>query len=128
MGVSTAQMSENVTAETAVLDSGQAKKAAWALYTIVLISGAVLMGVEIAGAKILAPGFGTSTFVWGSIIGLFMGALALGYYPRGKISDLHPSLGTLAAIVCAAGLWTILIPRFGPALPNSIALMNLGTM
>ena len=74
-----------------------------ALYIVVFVSGAVLMGVEIAGAKIMAPGFGTSQFVWGSIIGLFMGALAGGYYFGGMIADRNPSFSLLASIVSAAG-------------------------
>src|SRR5471032_1038497 len=80
----------------AALSSSSAKRVAWALYLIVFVSGAVLMGIEIAGAKILAPGFGTSTFVWGSIIGLFMGALALGYWLGGMAADRQPSFPTLA--------------------------------
>src|SRR5947208_2879008 len=86
-------------------------KAAWALYIIVFVSGAVLMGLEIAGAKILAPGFGTSTFVWGAIIGMFMGALATGYYVGGGLADKRPSFQMLAGIVSAASVWIILLPR-----------------
>lgn len=101
--------------------AGAARKAAWALYLIVVVSGAVLMGVEIAGAKIMAPGFGTSIFVWGSIIGLFMAALAAGYYLGGMLADRRPTFGWLATIACAAGLLTALIPRFGPSFCESIA-------
>ena len=86
------------------------------------------MGVEIAGAKILAPGFGTSTFVWGSIIGLFMGSLAAGYYFGGMLADKKPEFAVLSTIVILAGVLTLLIPRYGPQLSNSIAQMNLGPM
>ena len=101
-------------------------KAAWALYLIVFVSGAVLMGLEIAGAKILAPGFGTSTFVWGAIIGMFMGALAAGYYVGGYLSDQKPSFQTLSLIVSAAAIWVFLLPRFGPNLADSIAKADMG--
>ncbi len=103
-----------------------AAKAAWALYAIVFISGAVLMGLEIAGAKILAPGFGTSTFVWGAIIGMFMGALAAGYYVGGYLADKKPSFQTLALVVGAAAIWVFLLPRFGPGLSESIARADMG--
>jgi predicted membrane-bound spermidine synthase len=93
---------------------------------IVLVSGAVLMGVEIAGAKIMAPGFGTSIFVWGSIIGLFMSALAAGYYLGGMLADRHPTFGLLAGIVTAAGVLTALIPRFGPGMCETIARQDIG--
>jgi predicted membrane-bound spermidine synthase len=108
------------------LDAAAAAKATRALYLIVLLSGAVLMGVEIAGAKILAPGFGTSTYVWGSIIGLFMGALAAGYYLGGILADKRPSFSVLATIVSLAGLLTALIPRIGPKVSDYIAIQNLG--
>jgi predicted membrane-bound spermidine synthase len=113
-------------------DSGElsrsaASRAALALYIIVLVSGAVLMGVEIGGSKVLAPGFGTSTYVWGSIIGMFMAALATGYYLGGVLSDKKPSFTILAGIVTAAGVWTsIIIPRFGPDISEKIARSDLG--
>jgi len=101
-------------------------RAALALYIVVFFCGAILMGIEIAGAKILAPGFGTSTFVWGSIIGLFMGALATGYYVGGMFADKNPSFGWLAGIVSVSGVLTWLIPRFGPSFCESIARMDVG--
>src|SRR5258706_1751119 len=102
--------------------------AAWALYVIVFVSGAVLMGLEIAGAKMLAPSFGTSTFVWGAIIGMFMGALAAGYYVGGWFADQRPSFQMLAAIVSLAAGWIIALPHFGWILAESIAQKDLGKM
>jgi len=104
------------------------RRAAWALYLIVWTSGACLMGMEIAGAKILAPGFGTSTFVWGSIIGLFMGALAAGYYIGGNIADKKPSFVFLATLVSISGVMTALIPRFGPSVSDWVARMDMGVV
>lgn len=95
-----------------------------ALYVIVFISGAVLMGLEIAGARILAPGFGTSTYVWGSIIGLFMGALAAGYFFGGRLADKHPSFKVLALIVSVAAIWIAILPWFGPEFSNKMAATN----
>src|SRR5437870_4064937 len=93
----------------APLDAGAAARANRALYLIVLVAGGVLMGLEIAGAKVLAPGFGTSTFVWGSIIGMFMGAMAAGYYVGGRLSDRNPNFKVLATVVSLAGVWLLLI-------------------
>lgn len=100
--------------------------AARALYIIVFVSGAVLMGLEIAGAKILAPSFGTSTFVWGAIIGMFMGALAAGYYVGGHLADKTPSFRMLAIIVVAASAWIGALPHFGPGLSEKIARNDMG--
>jgi len=49
----------------------------WRLKGLVFISGAVLMGLEMAGSRVLAIHFGSSIYVWGSIIGIFLAALAL---------------------------------------------------
>jgi len=98
------------------------RQAAWALYLIVFVSGAILMGIEIAGSRILAPSFGTSIFVWGSLIGLFMGAMAAGYYIGGKWADKNPSFTTLATIVSVAGVYTFLmLPYLGPSLCEMVA-------
>ncbi|MCW8130588.1 MAG: fused MFS/spermidine synthase [Planctomycetota bacterium] len=98
------------------------RRAALALYLIVTVSGAILMGIEIAGSRILAPSFGTSIFVWGSLIGLFMGAMAAGYYLGGKIADKNPSFTMLAMIVSGAGLYTfILLPYFGSTICEFVA-------
>ena len=47
---------------------------------VVFVSGAVLMSLEIAGSRILAPHFGSSIFVWGSLISVVMASLSIGYY------------------------------------------------
>ena len=113
--------------DSSALSRSAASRAAMALYIIVLVSGAVLMGIEIGGSKVLAPGFGTSTFVWGSIIGMFMAAMATGYYLGGVLSDKKPSFTVLAGIVTAAGVWTsIVIPRFGPDISEKLARSDLG--
>ena len=40
----------------------------------VFAAGAVLLGVEIAASRVLAPAFGNSIFVWGSLIGVVLAA------------------------------------------------------
>lgn len=64
----------------------------------VLISGTTSMGLEIVAGRIIAPEFGNSIYTWGSIIGVFMAALSLGYYIGGKRSD-HADIGTLSTIL-----------------------------
>lgn len=50
----------------------------------VTISGVVSMGLEILAGRVLAPEFGSTIYTWGSIIGVFMLALSLGYHFGGK--------------------------------------------
>ena len=54
------------------------------LDVLVFTAGGVLMGLEIAGSRVLAPHFGNSVFVWGSLISVFLIALSLGYYIGGR--------------------------------------------
>ena len=54
---------------------------------LAFISGAAVLVLEIAGARMLAPAFGTSIFVWTAQICTVLVALALGYYYGGKRAD-----------------------------------------
>jgi spermidine synthase len=83
---------------------------ALALSATVFLSGAALLGVEIAASRVLAPAFGSSLFVWGSLIGVVLAGLAVGYWVGGVLCDRFPTpyllIGTLAA---GAGL-VLLVP------------------
>ncbi|QLD84920.1 fused MFS/spermidine synthase [Natronomonas halophila] len=50
----------------------------------VFVSGVASMGLEILAGRIVAPQFGSSIYTWGSIIGVFLAALSLGYHYGGK--------------------------------------------
>lgn len=56
----------------------------------VFTSGAVLLAVEIAASRILAPFFGNSLFVWGALIGVVLTGLMLGYWLGGVAVDRLP--------------------------------------
>jgi predicted membrane-bound spermidine synthase len=66
------------------------------------------MVVEILGAKMLAPYFGTSHFVWTAQIAVTMAALACGYYAGGRLVDRAARLGRLYASILAAALALVL--------------------
>ncbi|MBL7913274.1 MAG: fused MFS/spermidine synthase [Bacteroidia bacterium] len=51
------------------------------------IEGAVVMAAELCGAKLLAPIYGSSLYVWASVMGLTLAALALGYFFGGLVSE-----------------------------------------
>ena len=72
------------------------------LYTVVFLSGAALMGLEIAGSRIMAPVFGTSIFVWGALITTFLASLSTGYALGGKVADRRPSPALLGGILVDA--------------------------
>ncbi len=71
-------------------------------------SGFVVMSLELLGGRLLAPWFGSSIYVWGSIISVFMLALACGYYIGGRWSVHEPTLQKFGCVFLAAGL--VLLP------------------
>ena len=77
----------------------------------VFLSGAALMGLEIAGSRVLAPVFGTSIFVWGSLITTFLASLALGYAGGGRLADRRPEPAVLAGLLALSAclLWTLFL-------------------
>ena len=74
------------------------------IYLLAFTSGFSIMGIELLGGRILAPYFGSSVHVWGSIITVFMLSLSLGYLFGGKLSLHHPSLKRYGCIFLFAGL------------------------
>jgi spermidine synthase len=80
------------------------------LYVTAGITGGAIMIVEILGAKMLAPWFGTSHFVWTAQIAVTLVALAVGYYAGGRLVGNSARLGRLyGAITIAAGYLAIAV-------------------
>jgi spermidine synthase len=96
------------------------------LLAVAFLSGAILMALEIIGSRVLAPEFGGSIFVWGSLIGVFLAALSLGYYIGGKMADRWPSARLLAGLLFASGLFVLLLPRFGSPVCAAVAERDYG--
>ena len=96
-------------------------------YVIVFVSGAVLMALEIAGSRVLAPHFGSSIFVWGSLISVVMTALSIGYYWGGWLSTREPSYPKLMLLLVAPGIVVFFLPFFYPAINEWIAMRDFGS-
>ncbi len=66
------------------------------------------MSLELLGGRLLAPWFGSSINVCGSIISVFLLALALGYYIGGRWSVHNPNLKKFGMVFLLGGV--ILLP------------------
>ena len=86
------------------------------------ISGFCIMTIEMLGARILSPYFGGSLSVWGSIITIFMLALALGYLLGGRLSTRTPSGVTYALFFIGAALFSVPIILFADTIMNPIMI------
>ncbi len=71
------------------------------------INGFVIMTIELLGGRVLSPYFGTSVYVWGSIITIFMLSLSLGYLWGGRLSSRNPNPDTFALFFLAAAILSL---------------------
>ena len=80
------------------------------LYITVFITGAVILILEILGTRIIAPFYGTTIYVWSSLIAVTLVALAIGYFIGGKLADKKPESDILYLIIFVAAISIIVIP------------------
>src|SRR3954468_23937598 len=76
----------------------------------VFLSGAVLLGLEITASRVLAPTFGSSLYVWGSLIGIVLTGLAVGYWVGGVAADRMPSAYLLVSVLALGAVLVALVP------------------
>src|SRR5512146_2676940 len=98
----------------------------WLLYAVVFMCGAILMALEIVGSRMLAPYFGNSIFVWGSLISVVLAALSLGYWLGGIVADRWPRFPVLAVLIAITGVIIALLPFVYPELNRAIAASEMG--
>lgn len=111
----------------------------WFLLLTALLTGAIVMALEILGSRLLAPVFGNSLFVWGALIGVILAAMSSGYAFGGWVSDRYHGPFVLAGLLLFSGSWTFLIawlnqpvlfkvagviedPRWGPCAAAAVLL------
>ncbi|MHC4779728.1 MAG: fused MFS/spermidine synthase [Planctomycetota bacterium] len=77
---------------------------------VAFIAGGGLMSLEIVGGRIVAAHFGSHVFVWGGLIGIFMGALSVGYFFGGRVADKYPRMSLLGGGLLLAGGLVLVVP------------------
>jgi spermidine synthase len=92
----------------------------------VFVSGAVVLGMEIAASRVVAPFFGNSLFVWGSLIGVVLAGLAVGYWAGGWLADRWPTPSLLAAVMGLGALLVLAIPVFDEPVLEAIVNWDPG--
>lgn len=90
----------------------------WRFYWVVGVCGAILMALEILSSRVLAPHFGNSVYVWGSIISVFLAALSAGYLWGGRLADRHPSIAALGRLLALAASFQALLLWVGSPLAS----------
>ncbi|MBL4681980.1 MAG: fused MFS/spermidine synthase [Pseudomonadales bacterium] len=85
-------------------------------------SGFIIMSVELLGGRILAPYFGSSIYVWGSIITIFMASLAIGYLLGGRLSLTNPNLKQYGLFYLGAAVTLLPIVFMGDQMMDAVFL------
>ena len=87
-----------------------ARRRGAALAVAVFLSGAVLLGLEIAASRVLAPAFGSSLYVWGALIGVVLSGLAVGYWTGGVLADRRPTPYLFVSVLALGAALVLLVP------------------
>jgi spermidine synthase len=91
------------------------------IYVLAFFSGMCIMAVELCASRLMAPFFGTSTFVWTNIIGIIMIALSAGYVLGGRLADRKPRLDVLLKLLLAACVFLLVLPFMAPPIVRWLA-------
>ncbi|MGE3798757.1 MAG: spermidine synthase [Thermomicrobiales bacterium] len=119
------QLGDPPRAALASTDTPQLLSAERMLMPIVFVGGMSSIGIELATSRLLAPYFGTSTFIWANLIGLTLAYLALGYYLGGRLADRYPSVRVLYSVTALAGFAAATIPFLArPVLRASLGAID----
>lgn len=73
------------------------------LWVLVFFSGWFVMQTELVGARALAPYFGNSIYVWGSVLAVFLVTLAIGYGIGGFLTRKFQSHWVPTILLIIAG-------------------------
>ncbi len=80
------------------------------LLVLVFIAGIATMSLEFAASRLLTPVFGSSIYTWGSLIGVVLVGLSIGYHVGGRLADKNPDFEKFCSILFSSGLYIVFIP------------------
>ncbi len=92
------------------------------IYVTSFFEGAAVMATELCGSKLISPYFGSSLYVWASVIAITLGSLAAGYFYGGKLSLKENRTKILATILAVAAAYM----GFMPIITNAFASIAVG--
>lgn len=96
------------------------------LLLLAFTEGGAVMIAELVGARMLAPLYGNSLYVWGAIIGVTLISLTAGYYLGGLLSYRRYRQERVYWFMLTAALLIILMPRI--AHPLMVSLEGMDTV
>lgn len=92
----------------------------WVVLAVAFLNGFAIMSIELLGGRVMAPYFGSSVYVWGSIITVFMLSLSLGYLWGGRLSMRAPNSQQFALFFIVAAILCLPIIYFADPVMSRI--------
>ena len=93
-----------------------------------MLEGATVMAVELLSARMVAPYFGSSLYVWGTVIGFTLLALAIGYFAGGVMADKYSGPDTLLWVLLMASVFLLLMHISSQWLTIAFAKLGAGAI
>jgi spermidine synthase len=94
----------------------------------VVVSGIVSMGLEILAGRVLAPEFGSTIYTWGSIIGVSMLALSVGYHYGGKSSSGIKGMRDLEKFLVYTSGYILFVMYIGEGILSASSTLMQGSI
>jgi len=86
----------------------------WAWPALAFLTGCAVMVFEFAAPSLFRAYFGQTIHVWANVIGVILGALAIGYAWGGRWADATTTARPVATVIGFAGVYGLLVAWFGP--------------
>lgn len=97
------------------------------MYGYAVVEGAAVMAVELLSARMLAPYFGASLYVWTTVIGITLISLAIGYFLGGKIAAKQLSVHTIHWVLLSAAGFLVCMHISAQYLTNALQSLAFQT-
>ena len=94
-------------------------------YSTCFLTGAATLVIELVSFRVLAPQFGTSSYVTGIIINTVLLALAFGYYAGGFLADKYKNLKLPYLLILATTVYLFIIYLVYPGVLESLGRLNV---
>lgn len=99
----------------------------WFILFASFVEGGAVMAVELISAKMIAPYYGQSLYVWATVIAVTLGGLATGYFWGGNLSEKHPTEKAMFTVYLISAIVTGLMPITGKLIMSATLGLGLKT-
>lgn len=76
---------------------------------VAFLTGFSVLVLELSGARLISPFFGTSTYIWTAIIGVVLGSLAIGNIVGGVLADKLNPTKVITSVLLAGSVAALLM-------------------